>query len=292
LVIGNIGAIIIGKRRKVMRKVKNLVALSVLVCICLLAVQVFAADRAVSVSPVLDRILAKKELVVGTAAGMPPLNMTTKDGRIVGAEVDLVRTFAGAMGVKLTMKPMPFDELLPALDAGKVDMVLSGMTMTPRRNLKTAFAGPYFESGKSILVKTANAAGMNNLVKINSPDKTLVALKGSTSQEFAQELLPKAKLVLVETYDQAVAMVRDDKAMAMIADLPICLVSVYRYPEAGLITLDKPLSYEPIGVALPPNDHLLLNWVQNILNAMDKSGDLKSIMQQWFQTGDWVKQLK
>jgi polar amino acid transport system substrate-binding protein len=223
---------------------------------------------------------------------MPPLNMTTKDGRIVGAEMDLARIFASAMEVKLTVKPIPFDELLPALDAGKVDMVLSGMTMTPRRNLRTAFAGPYFESGKSILVKSANAAGMNSLLKLNSSDKTLVALKASTSQEFAQGVLPKAKLVLVDTYDQAVAMVRDDRAGAMIADLPICLVSVYRYPESGLITLDKPLSYEPIGVALPPNDPLLVNWVQNILRALDKSGDLDNIMKQWFQSGDWVKQLK
>ena len=49
------------------------------------------------------------------------------------------------MGVKLRLATMPFSELLPALEAGRIDMILSDMTMTPERNMKTAFAGPYFE---------------------------------------------------------------------------------------------------------------------------------------------------
>ena len=48
------------------------------------------------------------------------------------------------MGVKLRLATMPFSELLPALEAGRIDMILSDMTMTPERNMKTAFAGPYF----------------------------------------------------------------------------------------------------------------------------------------------------
>ena len=55
---------------------------------------VFAADESAKVSPVLDRILAKKELVVGHSRRRAPLNMTTKDGQIVGMEVDLARFFA------------------------------------------------------------------------------------------------------------------------------------------------------------------------------------------------------
>ena len=275
-----------------MRKTPRVAVLLVVVCLCLVSIQCFAADKGVSPSPVIDRILAKKELVVGTAASMPPFNMTTKDGQIVGMEIDLVRMFAAAMDVKLTLKAMRFEELLPAIDAGKVDMVLSAMTITPERNLKRAFAGPYFDSGKSILAKSANASSLDASSKLNLPDKTLVALKGSTSQRFAETLLPKAKLLLAESYDQAVAMVREDKAMAMIADFPICLVSVYRYPEAGFATLDKPLSYEPIGVALPPNDPLLLNWVQNFLHTLDKYGEIKNLKDKWFQSGPWVQEIK
>lgn len=274
-----------------MRKKSSLVAVMVAIGLMVGFGQVFAAGEITSLSPVLDRIQAKKELVVGTAASMPPLNMTTKDRQIVGMEVDLAQLFADAMEVKLTLKPMHFGDLLPALGKGQVDMILSGMTMTPLRNLKVAFVGPYFASGKSILTKKENVESLDEVSKINQPDKVLVALKGSTSQMFVERLLPKAKLQVADDYDQAVAMLRDNKVMAMVADYPICVVSVHRYPDWGLATLSKPISYEPIGIALPASDPLLVNWVQNVLNFLDKTGQLDAITQRWFRDTSWISRL-
>ena len=253
--------------------------------------QALGAGDSAKVSPVLNRIMAKKELKVGTAASMPPLNMMTKDGEIIGMEIDLARSFADAMEVKLTLSRMHFNELLPALEKGEVDMILSGVTMTPQRNLKVAFVGPYFASGKSVLTKKKNVESVDELSKMNHPDKVLVALKGSTSQLFVEKLIPKAKLVLTDNYDQAVDIVRDEKAVAMVADYPICVVSVHRYPDAGFITLGKPISYEPIGVALPANDPLLVNWVQNSLNFLDKSGEIEGLMLRWFKDTSWLSRL-
>jgi polar amino acid transport system substrate-binding protein len=243
------------------------------------------------IAPVLDRILAKKELVVGTAADMPPLNMTLKDGKIVGMEMDLARIIAGTLEVKLTLKPIHFSDLIPALEAGEIDLVMSGMTITPARNLKVAFVGPYFASGKSILTTEANAPSLQTAEQMNKPDVVLAALKGSTSQLFVERLLPNAKLVLTDGYDQAVTMVLEGKAQAMVADYPICTVSVYRYRDKGLTTLKKPLSYEPIGIALPPNDPLLVNLVQNFLTSMINNGELEVIRQRWFNDASWVSQL-
>jgi polar amino acid transport system substrate-binding protein len=275
-----------------MRIARSLVVLLVMVGLMAGYAQMAAAAEAARVSPVLDRIVAKKELVVGTAASMPPFNMTTKDSKIVGMEIDLANLIAGAMNVKLTLKVVPFNNLLAALEGGQVDMILSSMTITPARNLKVAFVGPYFASGKSILTKQANAESMNDVSKVNKPDKTLVVLKGSTSQVFAEKIFPKAKLLLADDYDQAVAMLREDKAQAMVADMPICQVSVYRYPDAGLATLQKPLSYEPLGMAIPPNDFLLVNLLQNLLNMMQKDGSLEMIIDRWFKDGSWVSQLR
>ena len=274
-----------------MRRTGSLITLAVIVVLMAVLGQAFAAGETPGASPVLDRIIAKKELVVGTAATMPPLNMTTKDGQIIGLEMDLARYFASGMEVKLTVKPMNFNELLPALEAGQVDMVLSCVTMTPARNLKVAFVGPYFASGKSILTKMANVESINEIAKMNNPDKVLVALKGSTSQMFVEKVTPNAKLVLADDYGQAVAMVQNDKAIAMVADYPICMVSVFRYPEAKLGTLEKPMSYEPIGVALPPNDPLLVNWVQNFLTALERGGEMKVLLEKWFKDTSWVSRL-
>jgi polar amino acid transport system substrate-binding protein len=250
-----------------------------------------AADVA-RVAPVLDRILAKKELVVGMAADMPPLNMTLKDGSIVGLEVDLATLLANGIGVKLALKPMPFNDLLPALEAGQVDLILSGMTMTPLRNTKVAFAGPYFGSGKSILIKQENAAALRSIATMNNPDVALAALKGSTSQLFVERLIPKAKLVPTDDYDQAIAMVLDGKVQAMVADFPICNVSVFRYRDKGLTTLKSPLNYEPIGIAMLPTDALLLNWAQNFVTTMLNSGDLELLRQKWFEDPSWMPQLR
>ena len=274
-----------------MRKRIIVLALVLAVGLALGLDRTFAAGEIKNLSPVLDRIIAKKELVVGTAASMPPLNMTTKDGQIIGMEADLARYFANGMGVKLTLKSMRFNDLLSALGKGQVDMVLSGMTITPQRNLSVAFVGPYFASGKSILTKQAKVELVDEIEKMNNRDKVLVALKGSTSQTFVEKLMPKAKLVLSDDYDKAVAMVKNDGAIAMVADYPICFLSVNRYPEAGLATLTKPISYEPIGVALPASDPLLVNWVQNVLSFLEKTGELEELTQRWFKDTSWISRL-
>ena len=245
-----------------------------------------------SASPVLDRIQQRGELVVGTMGNMPPLNMTAKDGEIFGLEPDLARLFAEAMNVKVRFVTKPFNELLPALQSGQVDMVLSGMTITPERNRKVAFIGPYFISGKAFLTKIKTIAYADEATDVNNPNTKLVALKGSTSQAFAEALLDKTTLFTTATYDEAVDMVLQDKVQAMIADYPICVVSVFRYPEAGLLSVVTQLTYEPIGIAIPANDPLLMNWTRNTLNNMEGSGLLDELKLKWFAEGDWLKKLK
>ncbi len=275
-----------------MRTVRGIPVCAVAIALVVGFLGVARAGDATRVAPVLDRILAKKELVVGTAADMPPLNMTLKDGKIVGMEVDIATLMANSIEVKLTLKPMPFNDLLPALEAGQLDLILSGMTMTPSRNTRVAFAGPYFASGKSVLIKRENVASLQSTEMMNNPDMAVAALKGSTSQRFVERVAPKAKLVPTDTYDEAIAMVLDGRVRAMVADFPICNVSVYRYQDKGLTTLKNPLNYEPLGIALSPGDPLFLNWVQNFVAYLVGSGELNLLRQKWFEDASWVPQLK
>ena len=245
-----------------------------------------------STSPVLDRIQQRGELVVGTMGNMPPLNMTAKDGEIFGFEPDLAGRLAAAMNVKVKFVTKPFNELLPALQNGEVDMVISGMTITPERNLKVAFVGPYFISGKAFLTKIKTVAYAKEAEDANNPNTKIVTLKDSTSQAFAEKYLDKTTLFTTGTYDEAVDMVLQDKVQAMIADYPICVVSVFRYPEAGLLSVVTQLTYEPIGIAIPANDPLLMNWTRNTLNSIEGSGMLDELKLKWFTGGDWLNKLK
>ncbi len=244
-----------------------------------------------SASPVLDRIVQRGELVVGMAGNMPPMNMTSKEGELIGYEVDLARAMAKAMGVKAKMAVMPFSELLPALQSGKIDLILSNMTITPGRNLKVAFVGPYFTSGKAFLTKIKTIAMAEEPGDIDAKKTKLVALKGSTSQAFVEEAIPDATLVSANDYDEAVKMVLEDKVHAMVADYPICVVSVFRYPNQGLLSVVTTLTYEPIGVGVPAGDPLLVNWVENFMGIAEETGLLEELNGKWLLQADWLHRL-
>jgi polar amino acid transport system substrate-binding protein len=249
------------------------------------------ASASASASPVIDRILQRGELVVGMAGNMPPMNMTTKEGELIGYEVDLAKNMAASMGVKAKFSVMPFAELLPALQSGKIDLILSNMTITPARNLKVAFVGPYFTSGKAFLTKIKTIALADEAADIDAKNTKLVALKGSTSQAFVEKAIPDATLVTANDYDEAVKMVLEGKVDAMVADYPICVVSVFRYPDQGLLSVVTTLTYEPIGVGVQAGDALLVNWVENFMGIAEETGLLQKLEEKWFQKAGWLQLL-
>jgi polar amino acid transport system substrate-binding protein len=245
-----------------------------------------------SASPVLDRILSRGELRVGMSGDMPPLNMLNKQDKIIGLDADLAAMMADAMGVKLNVQKIAFSGLLPALEAGSIDLIISNMTMTPDRNLKVAFVGPYFTSGKGLLTKNTTLTQAKKFADINNPQFTFVALKGSTSEAVTRAGAPQAKLVTVGTENEGVKMVIDGKADAMLADFPICVVAAYRNQGSGLVPVAAPLTYEPIGIAVPKGDPHLLNWLENFLRSVEKAGYMKDLGEKWFAQPTWVDQLK
>lgn len=256
-----------------------------------LVVAYLAFQGTAAAGALLDGIQKRGELVVGMSGDQPPLNATTRDGRLVGLEADISSRMASAMGVKIRIARMPFSELLPALLERKVDMILSGMTMTPTRNLKVAFVGPYYVTGKAFLTKKETIASLKNADGIDAPEYVVAALKGSTSQAYVEKVLPKARLVPTKNYDDALDMVLRDKAHVMVADYHFCVVSAVRFREKGLTTVTAPFTYEPIGVAMPDGDPLLVNWVQNFLISLNGSGDLKKMTERWFNDASWLKEL-
>ncbi len=251
------------------------------------ATDAVAADT----SPVLARIVDSGTFRVGMSGTQPPFTVVSKSGALIGYEVDLANLLADAMGVKVEFVQKPFGELLPALNKGEIDAIMSGMTMTPQRNLEAAFVGPYIVSGKSILTKSSTLAALKDAEEIDRSSITITALKGSTSEKFVRNILEKTNYVAVDDYDVGVQMVLDGKADALVADFPICALTQMRFPDAGLATLAEPMTIEPIGIALAPGDSLLVNMVTNYLSALDGIGLLDALEKKWFQDGSWLIQL-
>jgi polar amino acid transport system substrate-binding protein len=265
-----------------MKKLVCLVSLFLVVSL-LFAVNALAGST-------LERIAKKGELAVGTSGTQPPMSAVNKKGELMGMDVDISRAIADAMGVKLKFVQMPFAELLPALEAGKVDMILSGMTMTPERNKKVAFVGPYVVTGKGILAIEKRFTELKEAKGLDAPEVKVGALKDSTSQKFAETSMSKAKLTVFGSYDEAIDLLLKNKIDVIVADYQFCALTAYRNQKKGLIAGQSALTFEPLGIAMP-EDTLLINWVQNFLNQFQGTGELKKVSEKWLNPGSWIDDL-
>lgn len=239
---------------------------------------VYAADN----SPVLSRIQKSGKMVLGTSGNMPLMSEKLMTGEITGFDVDLAKAMADSMGVKLVIKELPFEKLIPALEKGSVDIVMSNMTMTVERNMRIAFAGPYFNSGKCLITKEENMAKADKTSDLNDSDITMVVIKGTTSESFVKELLPQLKRIPVSDVDAGTDKVAKGEAKAMMTDFPICLSVMKRHPDEGFQSVISLLTYEPIGMALPANDPLFINMAENFIVRAETVGLMDILKLKWF----------
>ena len=102
--------------------------------------------------------------------------------------------------------------------------------------------------------------------------------------------MSKAKLNLFGSYDDGIDLLLKGKIDVIVADFQFCALTAYRNQKKGLIAGRSPLTFEPLGIAMP-EDTLLINWVQNFLNEFQGTGELKKAGEKWLNPGSWVDDL-
>lgn len=264
----------------------------VLAALLLPACGTFGSRRPKDAERGLGRIVDTGELRVGMSGQQPPLNMTNRQGELFGMEVALARVLARSMGVEAKLVRRPFGELLDALDRGEVDLVMSGMTITPERGRRATFVGPYYTSGKAVLTRRPELAAAQAPQDLDRDDLRLTALRGSTSEAFVKSSLPRAKLHTTETPDEGVERVLAGKADALVADRETCRFAVLRHPDEGLLVSETRFTLEPMGIAVASDSPQLANLVQAYLTALQQSGALEKARAFWFKDPSWVAQLR
>jgi len=240
---------------------------------------------------VLDRIVEKKVIRVGMSGDQAPLNAKAINGQTIGFEVDFARLLARALDVELEVVNVPFGELQEALREGRVDAVMSGMSITPERARNLAFVGPYLVSGKSLVTRQSSLASAQDPAEISRKEIKIAVLANSTSQSFVEKHAPDATIVPVDHYDAAIEMLIKDEVSAMVADMPACLLAVLRNPNAGLLTTTRPLKLEPIGMAVDARDEELRNLLDNYVVALERSGVVNVLRKKWFESSEWIRLL-
>lgn len=238
-----------------------------------------------------DRIVASGRLRVGLSGVQPPLNMKNRAGELIGLDVDLAEALAEAMGLELELVERPFAELLPGLAKGDFDLVISSLTITPARNAQVAFAGPYLISGATVLTRAKLVDELDDAGALDSPERTFGVRAGSTGEALAIEALPSAKRVAADDVATLIPKVLSGELDGVITDLPVVRFELARRPEAGLAELPSPLTVEPLGIAVPAGSPLLVNLVQNYLNALEYTGLLDQMKAYWLGDDEWLGDL-
>ena len=251
----------------------------------------FAHRAGPAAEDAVHRIVASGQLRVGISGVQPPLNMKSRSGELIGLDVDLAEALAEAMGLELVVVERPFADLLPGLERGELDLVISSLTITPARNAQVAFAGPYLISGATVLTREKLLAELDDVDALDAPERTFGVRAGSTGEALVREALPRAKRVAVDDLATLIPRIASGEIDGLVSDLPFVRFELARHPGEGLAELPTPLTTEPIGVALPAGSPLLANLVQNYLNTLEYTGLLMEMKAYWLGDDDWLAEL-
>jgi polar amino acid transport system substrate-binding protein len=198
---------------------------------------------------------------------------------------------ADAMDLELELIERPFAELIPGLEQGDFDLVISNMTITPARNAEVAFAGPYLISGATLLTRKELAPTFESDDAIDSAERTFGVRSGSTSEALLRDAYPKAKVVAVDDPATLIPRIQKGELDGLFSDLPYVRFMLARNPDAGLAEVGTPFTTEPIGIALDPGSPLLANLVQNYLNTLEYTGLLIQMKTYWLNGGKWTAEI-
>ncbi|MEM9481322.1 MAG: transporter substrate-binding domain-containing protein [Verrucomicrobiota bacterium] len=155
-------------------------------------------------------------LVVGMELTYPPFETRDTQGEPFGVSIDLAEALAADLGRPLVIRDMAFDGLIPALQSGKIDIILSSMTKNVKREQSIDFSDPYVSTGLSILVPKDSP--VQSIDDIDKAGQKLVVKIGTTGDIYATDHLRNPEII---RHDYAVACVEEvaaGKADAFIYD--------------------------------------------------------------------------
>ena len=155
-------------------------------------------------------------LKVGMELAYPPFEMTDSDGNPSGISVDIVKAFGEYLGRPVEIQNIAWDGLIPSLKTGKVDMVLSSMTITEERKGSVDFSVPYCKSFLTMLI--AKESPVDDFSDLNDSDRVVAVRKGTSAHLYASEYLPLAEIRVLDKESACVLEVVEGKADAFLYD--------------------------------------------------------------------------
>ncbi|MFM1856639.1 MAG: hypothetical protein RLZ83_1948, partial [Pseudomonadota bacterium] len=178
-----------------------------------------------------ETIKQRGKLMVGFSSFVP-WAMRDKQGQWVGYEIDVATKLAKDLGVQIELVPTAWDGIIPSLIAGKFDVIIGGMSITPARQQQIDFTDGYSNSGQGVAASKKIAANLKWPEGYNSTSVTFTCRRGATPCKLIQDQFPKATLRQFD--DDAIAFqeVINGNAHATISSEPKPTFMTLKNPEA------------------------------------------------------------
>jgi polar amino acid transport system substrate-binding protein len=220
-------------------------------------------------------------LKVGMELAYPPFEMTDTEGNPMGVSVDLAKALAKQLNRPIEIQNIRFDGLIPALRTGKIDLIISSMSITEERKKSISFSDPYCRSYLALLINKKSS--VNSAADLNHKDRKIAVKKGTTAHLYSTKNFDKAEVMVFDKEDACVLEVVQGKADVFIYDQ----MSTYRNwqknketTRAQLRPFQKRMEYW--AVAAKKNDKELLTKVNSFLENYKKEGGFEKLGNKYF----------
>jgi polar amino acid transport system substrate-binding protein len=214
------------------------------------------------------------ELRVGMDLSYPPFETIDPAGKPTGVSVEIAEALAKSLGKNLRIENIPFTGLIPSLQTGKIDCIISSMTDTPERRSSVAFSDPYIGTGLALLVGKNSTA--SSMADIDQPGKTLAVRQGTTGEVWARANIKNAQILALEKEAAAVLEVVQGKADAFLYDQMSIWKNAQEQPEKTRALL-APVRKEQWAVALRQDDTALLEKINAFLRDFRAAGGFEKL---------------
>lgn len=224
-------------------------------------------------------IKAKGALTCGTLGTSEPFSFPDPQTReITGYDVDFCKAMAKSLGVKLDLKPIAVAARIPELQQGRVDLVIANLGWSPERAEQIAYSHQYFASQQKVAAR--KESGFTKVQELAG--KRVSATKGSSSELAVRKALPTATTVTFQDPPSAFLAMQQGKVDGFVLS-ELALVKFQQQSEttSPVVILEPSLMLEPWGIGMRKGETTLIQHVNGVLEAMEKSGEAKQIHDKW-----------
>lgn len=227
-------------------------------------------------------------LRAGVTPNYPPL-VGEVDGKVVGIEPDLGSEAARGIGRRLELVELPWEGLIPALEDGQIDVIMSGMSITRQRAERVAFTRAYMKIGQMAVVRVADIQRLGSVDALLGTSGAVGFESGTTGETFVRRTMIRATPVPLDSVDAGVAALRAGRIEAFVHDAP----TVWRIGSSAeyqdLMGLYWALTEENLAWAVRKSDETLRDALNEQLREMTVDGRLAAILGRWIKVRVEVK---